>query len=145
MLDISSHAINSYQKGQSVGQWVDETAASQKLKPTGSNTAENAADLSVSISRKHQIFDWIAVEFQTELAYSGRVAPIAQALFDYGLINLSEQKIINELSVMQSDSPLLDTARTELSEATSFQHKKALSNIVRLFSTIEAAASAAAA
>lgn len=145
MLDISSHAINSYQTGQNAGQWVDETAASQKLKATGKNTPETTSDLTVSISKRHQIFDWIAVEFQTELAYSGRVAPIAQALFDYGLINFSEQKIINELSVMKSDSPLIETARSELSEATSFQHKKALSNIVRLFSTIEAAASATAA
>lgn len=142
MLDISSHAINSYQKGQNIGHRVDETAAAQK---STAKASPKQADLSVNISDKYQIFDWIAYQFNHELSHSGRVAPIAQTLFDYGLIDLVEQKTINELSVKHAEQPLLTTAVTELSESTSYQERKTLTAIVRLFSTLDAAANATAA
>lgn len=137
-MDISTSAVQSYQRHEQPTVLTQQSEQALAVNDALSEDSTNF-DLSVSISDKRTVYQWIAHTFDRQLDTSATISPIAQSLFDYGIIGVEEQKTINLLSENNESISLLNAIEGKLPNTDSYQEKSVLSGLYRIFSTLEAA------
>lgn len=139
-MDISTNAVQSYQRHENLAGWVAQT---EQPKAVGDSTLEDNADidLNVSISDKRTIYQWIAQTYEDQLKTSATISPIAQSLFDYGIIGVEEQRTINRLSGSDGDLSILQAVEKSLPSVESYHEKTIMNGLLNVFSTLDAARS----
>jgi hypothetical protein len=137
-MDISTNAVQSYQRHENTASAVQHSAQTSATKDsTTDNTPET--DLSVSISDKRTIYQWIAKTYEKQLETSATISPIAQSLFDYGIIGVEEQRTINQLSGDNGSISILEAVESSLPSLESYHEKSVMNGLLKVFSTLDAA------
>ncbi|MFQ3228811.1 MAG: UDP-N-acetylmuramoylalanine-D-glutamate ligase [Reinekea sp.] len=137
-MDISTNAVQSYQRHENLAGWV---AGTEQPKAVNDSKADEKldTDLNVNISDKRTIYQWIAQTYEKNLDTSATISPIAQSLFDYGIIGVDEQRTINRLSGSDGDISILQAVEKSLSSVESYHEKTIMNGLLSVFSTLEAA------
>lgn len=137
-MDISTNAVQSYQRNENLAGWVAQTEQSKAI--NGASPEEQAVtDLNVSISDKRTIYQWIAQTYENQLKTSATISPVAQSLFDYGIIGVEEQRTINRLSGSDGDLSILQAVEKSLPITESYHEKSIMNGLFNVFSTLDAA------
>ena len=137
-MDISTNAVQTYQRHENLAGWVQQTESSKAvddLKPDD----KADADLNVSISNQRTIYQWIAQTYENQLKTSATISPVAQSLFDYGIIGVEEQRTINQLSGSDGSLSILQAVEKNLPTIESYHEKSIMSGLHNVFSTLDAA------
>ncbi len=136
-MDLLTSSLQAYEKHQNLAGWVSQT--DQAVLDSDNTLNPELQDDAVSISGRHVVFDWIAQSHpheQTQLANSGRVN---QQLFDYGLIGMQHQAVLNQLTEQKPELPIIGGIEEALAESTSYQQTQHLQHLAQVFETLSAA------
>ena len=136
-MDLLTSSLQAYEKHQNIAGWVQQTETSA-LK-TDSGATDELIDNQVSISKKREIFDWIAQSLPEQATSLAKSGPINQQLYDYGLLSIEHRGLLNRLTEQKPERSVIQGVNEALNESTSYQLTQQLRHIEQVFQTLSAA------
>jgi hypothetical protein len=137
-MDITTGAVQSYQKNQNLSSWIDQTEGSGAIESALPEEKDLASD-SIHISNQRKIYEWMAQEFPQQLNTTANVNRVNHTFYEYQILSLEELNQVNSLINESQEFNIMEEVETAFSNSTSFSEKQQLQHIRQVYSTLQAA------